>query len=118
MYKFGQLNQKMLPSRIFLLSLLISCSHVTDRQTPHAGLLVTPASLREPWPLTVDKAYVECLDGRVAVLHADGKTYALNGTSKAHGYPDLEPIWRENPDIPGTRISIAPLIALALEQCR
>lgn len=83
-----------------------------------AGVLVTRDSMGESWPLTVDQAHVECLDGRLAVVHANGMTYALNGTAKSRGYPAVDPIWRANPSIPGTKISIGPLIDIALKQCK
>lgn len=83
-----------------------------------AGVLVTRESLGDSWPLTVDQAHVECLDGRLAVVHANGTTYALNGTAKSRGYPAVDPIWRANPSIPGTKINIGPLIDIALKQCK
>ncbi|GBG39628.1 hypothetical protein NJB14197_38740 [Mycobacterium montefiorense] len=40
-----------------------------------------------------------------------GATYWVNGTAKAaHTYADLVTIWRDNPDIPGTKIDIGPLL--------
>ncbi len=95
-----------------------SCSGSPDRQAPPAGVLVTRESMGESWPLTVDQAHVECLDGRLAVVHANGMTYALNGTAKSRGYPAVDPIWRANPSIPGTKINIGPLIDIALKQCK
>lgn len=83
-----------------------------------ASVLVTRESMGDSWPLTVDQAHVECLDGRLAVVHANGMTYALNGTAKSRGYPAVDPIWRANPSIPGTKINIGPLIDIALKQCK
>lgn len=66
------------------------------------------------WPLTVSEARVVLIDSYVAILHAEGGTYALNGMAQSRGYEPIDPIWRDNPDIPGTKISISPLIQLAL----
>lgn len=32
------------------------------------------------------------------------------------GFPKIDPIWRDRPDLPDVKVSIAPLIKLALEQ--
>ena len=66
------------------------------------------------WPLTVSEARVVLIGSYVAILHTEGKTYALNGTAQSRGYAPIDPIWRDNPDIPGTKVSIGPLIQLAL----
>lgn len=66
------------------------------------------------WPLTVDSGEIECIDGFVLVFHHGGKTYQLNGAATARGYPAINPIWRDDPSIPGTKISIAPLIKRGL----
>lgn len=69
------------------------------------------------WPFEVDEGVVDCEKGNAAVFKANGKTYVLNGFADAKGYTDLEPIWRENPDVPGTRINLGDFITLALENC-
>ena len=97
---------------------LFSCASSPSTQEPQPGVLVTRESMGEAWPLTVAQARVECLDGRVAVVHANGVTYALNGTATARGYPAIDPIWRPNPLIPGTKVNIGPLIDIALKQCK
>ena len=83
-------------------------------EPPERGVLVSAAEYGDRWPLTVSEARVELIGSSVAVLHAEGRTYALNGTAQSRGYPRIDPIWRNNPDIPGTKISISPLIQLAL----
>ena len=82
------------------------------------GVLVTADEYGDKWPLTVSEARVNLLRGSVAILRAGGRTYALNGTAQSRGYQRIDPIWRDNPAIPGTKISISPLIqrALSLEE--
>lgn len=100
---------------------VFSCSGRTDNQATAplpSGVLVTRETMGESWPLIVDQARVECLDGRVAVVHVNGITYALNGTAKSRGYPAVDPIWRADPSLPGSKINIGPLIEIALKQCK
>ncbi len=66
------------------------------------------------WPLTVSEARVELIGRFVAILHAEGDTYALNGTAQSEGYAPIDPIWRDSQHIPGTKVSISPLIKRAL----
>ena len=32
-------------------------------------------------------------------------------------FPPINEIWKDNAEIPGTKVSVGPLIQLALEQC-
>jgi hypothetical protein len=83
-----------------------------------AGLLVTREQFGEKWPLTVDRAYVGCVIGRLALIKINGKTYGLTGAARAQGYPPLDNLWRDNPDLPGAKVTISPLTELALKQCK
>jgi len=51
------------------------------------------------WPLTVPEAWLELIDGFYAVVYAEGKTYAMNGTARTvasqRGWNDIYEIWRE-----------------------
>ena len=52
----------------------------------------------------------------------DGRMWPLNGAGRAHhgrwgAEPATEPIWRENPRIPGSRVNIGPLIDRARSLC-
>lgn len=79
-----------------------------------------------PWPLTVDGGLLTCVQesGGPAVFLAtgDGAMWPLNGHASGHAAsygaePDIMPIWRDNPDIPGTKVNIGPLIQHALSRC-
>lgn len=88
----------------------------TEQQEPR-GLLVTREEFGDDWPFTVDSGRVDCRQGGAAVLIVDQWVYQLNGVAAQKGYADLAPIWRDNPEIPGTKVSVGPMIRLALQQC-
>lgn len=91
-----------------------------QRRQVGGRLTVTKAEYGERWPLTVDTAEVECLPGDRYVVHANGTTYGLNGLAMAgpDAYPSVRPIWRDDPNNPGSKVSIAPLIEAAKSTCR
>lgn len=64
----------------------------------------------DKWPFTVASATLKC-DKDAVILVADGRTYGVNGFAKTSGYADIEPIWSDNPDIPGTKISLSVIDA-------
>jgi hypothetical protein len=76
----------------------------------------------EPWPLTISEGTLACESisanlGRVTFT-TGGNTYWVNGIAKAaQRYADLDEIWRDNPDIPGTKVNIGPLIDRGLALC-
>lgn len=75
------------------------------------------------WPLTVEWVEVWCdgKDGYGAVYARgpEGRVYAVNGTARnwSPEMSDIRPIWRKDPDIPGARINIGPIIDAGLETC-
>ena len=79
-----------------------------------------------PWPLTIDGGVLTCT--RVAgtealyITDSNGRMWPLNGAGQAHharwgAESSIDPVWRENPQIPGTRINIGPLIQRARARC-
>ena len=74
------------------------------------------------WPLTVDSAKLCCKHSAVWI-EVNGKKYGLNGTASTllprwgHTCSDLTEIWKNHPDLKGTKVSIHRLIqdGLALE---
>lgn len=73
----------------------------------------------DEWPLTVDSGTVRCEDGGLVLFEADGTTYAVNGTamSQRPELPEVDEIWADNPDIPGAKIDIGPVLDSGLELC-
>lgn len=98
---------------------------VPDSVADDPGLLIS-TDFGEGWPLTVPYAIVDCENitagGRqlqVASVEApDGTVYTGNGTAKDHtDLPDIDPIWAQDPDVAGLKISIEPVLEAALELC-
>lgn len=87
-----------------------------EQQEPQ-GILVSREEFGDEWPFTVESGRVDCRQGGAAVFIVDNWVYQLNGVAAQKGYADLAPIWRDNPDIPGTKISVGPMIRLAQQQC-
>lgn len=79
---------------------------------------VTRKQYGDEWPFTVEEGVIDCPKPSAAVFRHGGKVYALNGIAMSLGYEELEPIWKDNPKIPGYKISIGSMIQLALKQCK
>jgi hypothetical protein len=89
------------------------------------GLLVR-TDYGAQWPLKVDYAVVSCesktVMGRelliVTMEDPDGNAYAVNGTAQDHtDFPDIRPIWADDPDVDGLKIDIGPVIDAGLALC-
>lgn len=79
---------------------------------------VTEEGMGEAWPFTVSEGRVRCYKGTVYVFSLpDGRSFALNGAASLDGYPAIDPIWKENPKIPGTKVPVTPIIAEAKRAC-
>ena len=97
---------------LILLTLgLVACGGATEKS-------VSKNEFGDSWPLTVDSGVVECLAGSAVVFKHDGITYQLNGQASNMGYTKIDPIWKDNPALAGTKINIAPLIKLGLGLCK
>jgi hypothetical protein len=86
------------------------------------GQEVTQAQYGAAWPFAVEQGTLMCQTssgGRLhsAVLKVGEVEYALNAVAESRGYASVEPIWRNNPQFTGGRMDLAPMVALALEQC-
>lgn len=86
--------------------------------------LIDAESFGSPWPFTFEEAYVACHAGQaVTVMDANsGRMYPLNGTARHKasqlGLEPLEPVWRDNPDLPGTKVDVGPVIEKGLSLCQ
>ncbi|WP_257387845.1 YebY family protein [Tahibacter caeni] len=83
--------------------------------------VVSKSDLGDRWPLTVDSGTLRCRPFRgnlqILTIEVDGKVWAVNGTAIGQGFPEINPIWKGNPEIPGAKINIGPLIDLAKSLC-
>lgn len=83
---------------------------------------VTAAEYGDKWPFMVESGIVRCVNGRngigEVVFSSGGKTYAVNGVAKqTDQYADITPIWKDDPQISGAKISIGPILDLGLSLC-
>lgn len=76
------------------------------------------------WPFAFEEGYVACHAGNpVTVMDAEtGRMYPLNGAAKGKantlGLDDLETVWRDSPEIAGTRVSVGAVIEKGLQLCQ
>lgn len=66
------------------------------------------------WPFSVDKVILVKTGNSISVRFRIYE-YALNGVATSNGFPNLpDKFWLDNPDIPGTKISLSDVISYAL----
>lgn len=87
-----------------------------------AGLVERSTWTNGPWPFTVDTATLMCSEGaggqRVTVT-ANREMYALNGAAKSQtDLPDFDVIWRDDPNTPGMKVDIGPMLDRGLALCK
>jgi hypothetical protein len=106
---------------ILLIGILFgACSYFSDDDsTPRRAdrtITVTAAEYGDEWPLTVDSGVLQC-QGNAASIRTPRGVYALNGFALQEGLPRLDPIWRDDPSVPGVKVSIGDLLDMALALC-
>ena len=80
---------------------------------------ITKKAYGKSWPFTVTSGVLECRRAHDIILANKRKVYALNGNaSGSKKYRGLFKIWKENPEIPGTRIPVGDIISRGLKLCR
>lgn len=82
-------------------------------------ITITSAEYKDKWAFTVPELTLKCYPERGSSVTGtyNGREYALNGTARGNEYEDTELIWKENPEIPGTRIGISRFIERGLTLC-
>ena len=77
-------------------------------------------------PFTIESGELACIgpveDPGVFIALADGEVFALNPAGirmadEVGATADLDPIWREHPDLPGVKVNVSPVILYALKLC-
>lgn len=86
--------------------------------------LVSAEDYGADWPFRGEEMHLLCLAGN-AVVASDpesGRMYPLNGVASGQaerlGLEPLEAVWRDNPEIPGTKVSVGPFIKRGLALCK
>jgi hypothetical protein len=78
----------------------------------------------EPWPLTSSSGILYCNPfgekiGAVVYQPDEDPSvyYAVNGAAQGAGYPEIDLIWEDDPERPGSKINIGKLIDAGLALC-
>jgi hypothetical protein len=85
---------------------------------------ISPANFSEAWPFAVDQLDLLCEPGDAVIVvnPADGKRYGVNGAAIGRAselkLDSLEGIWVDNPQLPGTKISVSPVINQGIALCK
>jgi hypothetical protein len=105
-------------------SLPTSTPPTTDATPAADPNVFTAASMGKDWPFErITRATVYCDKASYALFKDEhGVTYALNGSARGvadkEGFKLIDPIWKDNPELPGTKISIGDLLHRAVERCK
>jgi hypothetical protein len=75
--------------------------------------ILIKSEFKDSWPFTVDKGIILNIKNAIIFRH-ENIEYGLNGFAKSLGYKELDSIWMEDYSIPGTKISIGPMINIGL----
>ena len=79
-----------------------------------------------PWPFTVEGGELTCIgpddDPGVFLVTDDGDMFALNPAAirmadRVGAAADLDPIWRNDPEILGGKVNVSPMILYGLALC-
>ncbi|NJO17816.1 MAG: DUF2511 domain-containing protein [Thioploca sp.] len=81
------------------------------------GGMVSKSSFKGVWPLTVKEGTLACNNNAVTFKTMDGEIYAVNGVAESRGAQEINPIWKDNPDLPGAKLNISDLIRKGLSLC-
>jgi hypothetical protein len=93
------------------------------RQPP---LLVTQEQYGDNWPFTVSQGYLECFPPGIITFKVNEKAYAVNSLATSRGYPKINAIWKDDPNLGVqssnrqilTKVDITPIINMGLDLCK
>lgn len=70
------------------------------------------------WPFTFWGGNIKCqARNGVAIKSETGVVYGLNGAGQGELLTAESAVWKDNPEIPGTKVSLGPVINHALKAC-
>jgi hypothetical protein len=83
------------------------------------GIRVTKEEYGDRWPFTVDEGYLDCVGFKEVILRVGRKEYGLSGQAVGtEKYLDVDAIWKEDPQMKGTKIPINPLVQKGMSICK
>ena len=98
-----------------------------DRRRTEQSSTVSAATWTDgPWPFTVEDGELTCIgpvvNPGVFLVTDNGEMFALNHAAirmadRIGARADLDPIWRNHPDIIGAKVNVSPMILYALTLC-
>lgn len=101
---------------VLVAGILAGCGENNSSKLP-----ISKAELGDSWPLTVDSGYLECWKSNAVLFHANGRTYAVNGTARGwrhtEGWRDIEEIWADDPRPGYYGKDISPILDRGLSLC-
>ncbi|MDK1476060.1 DUF2511 domain-containing protein [Streptomyces sp. 549] len=108
---------------VLLLAALTACGTENGDGTAPPAADVTPKATSKiskgdvtPWPFTVDTGTLACDQGKIT-FEAGGTEYGLTGSAQS-SYAKPDPIWVDDPDVPGVKTSLGSLIAAGMKLCK
>ena len=98
-----------------------------DRQRTERSSTASAATWTDgPWPFTIEGGELRCIgpadDPGVFIVADNGDVFALNPAAilmadRVGAVADLDPIWRDHPEILGAKVHVSPMILYALKLC-
>ncbi len=104
-------------------AMLVSCAVEDERNRDlsqgEGETVVRRADFGEDWPLTVAGGWLACEAGGAVTFDARGTTYAVNPLARGlrRTYHDISEILADDPENPGQKKDIYPLLKKGLELC-
>lgn len=74
---------------------------------------VCESEFGEAWPLTISEGFLLNNSGAI-IFETGNEKYAVNGVAQLNRYADIDSIWSDNDEIPGTKKTLGPLIELGM----
>ena len=132
-YKSTARNARALAAGLALCLPLADCASpdvvdptADERRTERSSTVSAATWTDGPWPFTIERGELTCIgpvdDRGVFIVTDTGAMFALNPAA-IHMAPevgataDLDPIWRQHPDLPGVKMNVSPMIVYALALC-
>jgi Protein of unknown function (DUF2511) len=105
----------------FLAAILVSCALRAERDPDlsNGEAVVKRAHFGEDWPLTVNGGWLSCQAGGAVVFSARATSYAVNPLARGLPwvYNDISEILADDPENPGQKKDIYPLLRKGLQLC-